>query len=279
MPDIHQNLTRTIDAVFEPITVKQARLHLRVTQGTEKAIDAAGVATSLNGGAETGIPAATHGLSTSGGTAVVVSGTDNFDGKYITTSNTTADIIAIPVAFTAETFAGDEHVHHSGTEDEKIFDLIKSARIYAEQWQNRAYVSQTQVLRMDRFPRSGLAIILPRSPAIAVSSVQYVDSNGDTQTLSTDIYTVDIFSEPARIVEAFNQIWPVTRDVPNAVTVTYTCGYGTTRAAVPNNVKDAMKLLIGHWFENREAVTMLNTIPQELKRAVRSMLDIDKVTF
>ncbi len=279
MPDIKSSHTRTGDPAFEPITVKEARLHLRVTRGTEKALDVAGEATSLNGGAETGLPAAGHGTSQSGGVPVVVSGSDAHDGKFVTTSNTTADIIAIPSAFVAETFAGDEYVHHSGFEDEKIFDLIRSARDYAEQWQGRSYISQTWVLRMDRFPPTRGRILLPRAPAISVTTVQYIDSNGDTQTLSGDIWDVDIFSEPARITETFSQIWPVTRRIPNAVTITYVAGYGTTRAAVPNTVKDAMKLLLSHLFVNREEVTMLNTIPQEIKRGMKALLDIDKVVF
>ena len=84
-------------------------------------------------------------------------------------------------------------------------------------------------------------------------------------------------SKPARIVEAFNQIWPNTRRVPNAVTVTYVAGYGTARTDVPGTIKSAMKLLMGHWFENREEVVLLNTIAQELPRGAKALLDMDGV--
>lgn len=270
------NLTRTVDAAFEPVTMSEARLHLRVCDGTTTKLDVAGVATDLTGGI-VGLPAAAHGLDQAGGTAVVVSGTTSYDGKYVTTSGTTADIIAIPATFVAETFDGSETVNSGGSDDEYIFDLINTSRDYCEKWQNRAYISQTLEMRMDRFPCHSGIIQLPRANALSVTSITYIDSNGDSQTLSTSIYDVDIFSKPARITEAFNQVWPNTRRIVNAVTVTYVAGYGTTRADVLGTIKAAMKLLMGHWFENREEVVLLNTVPQELPRAAKALLNMDGV--
>jgi uncharacterized phiE125 gp8 family phage protein len=270
------NLTRTIDAAFEPVTMSEARLHLRVCDGTTTSLDVGGVAVDAGGGVVT-LPAASHGLSQSGGTSIVVSGTDSYDGKYVTTSATTADVIAIPATYVAETFDGSETVNSGGSDDKYIYDLINTSRVYCEKWQNRAYISQTLEMRMDCFPRHGGVIQLPRANALSVSSISYVDSNGDDQTLSTDIYDVDIYSKPARITESYGQVWPNTRRVVNAVTVTYVAGYGTTREDVPGTIKAAMKLLMAHWFENREEVVLLNTIAQELPMAAKALLNMDGV--
>jgi uncharacterized phiE125 gp8 family phage protein len=81
----------------------------------------------------------------------------------------------------------------------------------------------------------------------------YTDVSGNSTTFSSSDYVVDTYSMPGFIEPAYTKVWPVTRSVSNAVTITYVCGYGAA-SAVPDAVKSAMKLLIGHWYENREAI-------------------------
>jgi uncharacterized phiE125 gp8 family phage protein len=57
--------------------------------------------------------------------------------------------------------------------------------------------------------------------------------------------------------------WPATACYNyGAVQVTFVAGYGNA-AAVPADLKAAIKLLVGHLYENREAVT-LGAMPAEL---------------
>ena len=94
---------------------------------------------------------------------------------------------------------------------------------------------------------------VPRPPFSSLTTLQYVDSNGDTQNVTASDYTVDSSAEPARIYEAYNKTWPTTQVIRNAVTVTYVAGYGSTAAAVPETFVVAIKLLAAHWFRNRES--------------------------
>ena len=74
----------------------------------------------------------------------------------------------------------------------------------------------------------------------------------------TDISTQD---SPARIKPAYGLVWPSTRsDKYNAVTVTFTCGYGAA-AAVPTTIKQAILMLINHWFDNPGAVSPITLSP------------------
>ena len=140
-------------------------------------------------------------------------------------------------------------------EDATIDDLIRVARDLVEHDTGRALITQTWVLRLDAFPDT---IELPRPPLQSVTSVEYVDTAGDTQTLTADTdYTVDKYPCLGRIVPAYAQSWPTTRDVVNAVVVTYVAGYGDNARDVPQPLQQAMKLLIGEGFENREAATVL----------------------
>lgn len=266
-------LVLTTGPVAEPVTLYDARLHLRVTDGSELQLDAGGVASTLDGGAQTGLPSAGHGLSAAGGTRVIVSGTDGKDGIYTTTSETTADIIAITKAYVAETFDGDEYVHTGGAEDEKIFALITAARVLCEQWQNRAYITQTWTLTMDGF---STPIEPPRPELITVTTLKYVDTAGTQQTWDSGNYTVDIQSTPGRIYPVFSVVWPTARAQRNAVEVIYTAGYGSTRADTPNTVKQAMLLLLAHWFENREEIVLTGK-PETLPQAAEALLMIDRV--
>lgn len=165
-------------------------------------------------------------------------------------------------------------------DDSLISALITAARQKIEIETRRALVTQTQVLRLDGFPKAscgGTAIIVPNPPLQSVSSIVYVDQNGDSTTLSASEYLVDSSDEPGRITPAYNGSWPIAREQINAVTVTYVAGYAvgsgspTDYAAnVPQALKAAIKLLVGHWYENREAVGAVNLKP--LPMAVDSLI-------
>lgn len=146
-------------------------------------------------------------------------------------------------------------------DDQYITSLIKAARQSCEDFCARAFITQTRKTILDSFGTCGIgtynsgyyALRLGRSPVISITSVEYVDTAGATQTLPTSNYQTDIYTEPARIQPAFGLYWPVTRQQMNAVTVTYQAGYGAA-SAVPEAIKQAMKMLISHMYENREIV-------------------------
>jgi uncharacterized phiE125 gp8 family phage protein len=93
------------------------------------------------------------------------------------------------------------------------------------------------------------------SPLIAVTALNYIDVNGDLQTLEPDQYIVDTVNEPARIFPATGTYWPPVLYVPNAVQINFTAGY-TDNASVdliPLSVQTAIMMLVGNFYENREA--------------------------
>jgi len=134
-------------------------------------------------------------------------------------------------------------------------------------------------LILDEFPPDARnctsTIDVPVPPLQSVSSITYLDNNGDSQTLAASKYDVDASSEPGRIAPAFGETWPDTRDVNNAVTVTFIAGY-TTAALVPDTIKHAIKMITGHWYENREEV-VIGVTSKQLERAVTSLLWSERV--
>lgn len=119
--------------------------------------------------------------------------------------------------------------------------LIGAARAQVEEYLGRALLTQTIVYRLDCFPSR--AIRLPRAPLQSVSSIEYVDGDGATQTLSSSLYQVDSSSEPARVLPVYGGYWPVTRPTMNAVTITYVAGW-TAASAVPAPIRQAILMRI-----------------------------------
>lgn len=171
---------------------------------------------------------------------------------------------------TADEAKTHSRIEHSFDDDVYLPALIKAARMYAEDYTDRALITQTWTLKLDRFPCDGM-IVLPRARAIAVSSITYVDADGTSQTLSSSLYQVDASSEPGRVIPAWGESWPDTRTQMNAVTVVYTAGWGAA-SAVPEAVKMAMKFLIAQWYENREPI-VTGTIVSEVPFTVKALLN------
>jgi uncharacterized phiE125 gp8 family phage protein len=114
----------------------------------------------------------------------------------------------------------------SSDDDTLITNLIRAAREYAEDFQNRAYVVRTyELLFDDAIPET---IYPPYPPLVSVSSITYVDTDGVTQTVTASVYDVDTKSEPGRIYEAYGQSWPSSiRAVNNTIAITCVAGYLT----------------------------------------------------
>jgi uncharacterized phiE125 gp8 family phage protein len=160
------------------------------------------------------------------------------------------------------------------TDDALIDAYIKAARHVAENRLGRALITQTWELTLDRFPD---AIELVYPPIIGVTTIKYLEPlAGVSTTLNALSYTVDVKSEPGWIVPAYGYDWPDTRGVINAVTVTYTAGWGAA-ADVPQPIKTWILLQVGHWYENREASVILPTGSVAMLPFVDALLDVYRV--
>lgn len=145
------------------------------------------------------------------------------------------------------------HLRISHTdEDTLITSLIVAARNYVEGIANRPLVQRTYTLKLDRFP-AHYEIILPAGKVSAVSSIAYVDTAGQTQTLSASAYTLEGNRLPGSVVIDPSTIsaWPTTRLYAGlaSVTINYTAGYGATAASVPAALKQAVLMAVGYWYD------------------------------
>lgn len=138
-------------------------------------------------------------------------------------------------------------------DDQQIRDTIKAARVYCENFRRQKFITQTWDLFMDSFPGS---FTLPIGPVQSITGVYYTPDGDSEQTVNSSNYVTDLVSQPARIVLATAGRWPSDSLTPvNGVKVRFVAGYGAA-TAVPDDVKAAIKLLVGHLYENREEVTV-----------------------
>lgn len=127
---------------------------------------------------------------------------------------------------------------------------IAAARADVERFLHRQLMPATWTLYCDGFADS---MSLPHSPVSSVSSVQYLDADGDLQTLAVTIYQTDLISEPARVLLAEDQEWPDTQgNTVHTVRITYVAGY-TDRFAVPAPIRLAILHQASDLYEHREA--------------------------
>jgi len=168
------------------------------------------------------------------------------------------------------------HLRVDVTEDDAtIAAWIIAVRVHVERWLNRRLVSQTWDMTRDGFPVGSREILLPYGPVQSITSISYINTGGTTSTMDSSDYTLDTYSVVPRLYPAFGEIWPATRDIQNAVTIRYVAGFGDA-AAVPENIKIAMKMMIAAMYEYREAMGQIPPL-ENLCPAAESLLWTEKV--
>lgn len=160
----------------------------------------------------------------------------------------------------------------STAEDALITGLIGAATRMAEAYTERQFIAATYTLVQDDFPEYEGSICLPRTPLSSVSSIVYIDSTGSAQTLSTDVYEITSDDHGAKIVLKPGQTWPETQSEKySALTTTFVAGYGSNTTDVPAAARAGILMIVGHLFENREAVSEMNL--KEVPMGAKIVLD------
>lgn len=165
-------------------------------------------------------------------------------------------------------------------DDTYIGALIDAATTWCEDYCDRTFADKQYTVAFDDF--FGTRIELPRPPVRlnAVSSgatvtISYVDTGGTTQTLTwsqsgTQQFRLDRDHVPGLIYPKYLEVWPSVRIDDKSVQITYLAGYGGA-ANVPTPAKHAIKMLVGHWYANRETV-LVGSISKEFEFAASALL-------
>jgi len=161
-------------------------------------------------------------------------------------------------------------------EDDYISGLITTARRLIERHSGRRLITQTWSLYLDAFPDIS-SMRIPCPPLQSITSINYYDADSTEATFSDDDYEVDIYGEPGNVVLKSSKSWPSTtlRKV-NGVIVLYICGYGATAATVPEEYKEAIKILGAELYEHRED-GLTGMIYKTLPWGVKTLIGYDRI--
>src|SRR6056297_1708873 len=134
----------------------------------------------------------------------------------------------------------------------------------------RALVTQRWRTVMPAFPASGHFDLTP-PPVKQITSITYYDADNAEQTLDSNVYRLTVNGEFAGVDLVAGETWPATYARDDAVSVEFDAGYGDAASDVPEGIRLAARLMVGHWYENRMAVTekSMATLPM----GVRALLN------
>jgi uncharacterized phiE125 gp8 family phage protein len=139
-----------------------------------------------------------------------------------------------------------------GQEDDAVLAAyLRSATEAAERYLGMSLITSTWQYSPPGFLwlRCIPAIRLPIAPVQAVTQITYVDQLGDTQVMDPELYLVTGIGDVARISMAPGQSSPSMLHRPEALTITFTAGYGDDWNAVPEPIRTAIGEAVRHLYD------------------------------
>lgn len=160
--------------------------------------------------------------------------------------------------------------------DTVITGLIGAATAHLDGWTGilgRCLCEQTWRQDYDDF-RSCLR--LPLFPVVSITSLKYTDTNGAEQPIASENYTLKNDDLGAYVEFTSSYSFPSLNTESAPVRVAYLAGYadiaGTPKtSSVPDDIKNAIALLVRHWFDNPGAV-VVGVTAQQLPQGVDALL-------
>lgn len=163
--------------------------------------------------------------------------------------------------------------------------LITGSRQLVSQITGRALTTETWKLVLDDWPRSGgrdddwwdgvregaitmldvAEIDIAKAPFLAVTSVELLDESAAATAWAASNYYTSAEHGMGRLIKKRGVVWPTTLRDKAGIVITFTAGYGTNASDVPMALRQAVKDLAGHWYENREAAMEMTLANVPLK--------------
>lgn len=202
-------------------------------------------------------------------------------------------LVAGPASEPVTTAEAKAHLRvTTSTDDSYIATLITVARQNAEKFTRRAFITQTWIMYMDRFPENwlsrhlwegvrdgainqmyeGASIIIPLAPLQSITSIKVYDEDDQSTTMDPTTYQVSAYSGEiapnGRVTPRNGAVWPLATRFVDGVEVTYVAGYGASAASVPSQIKQGMLTEIGSLYENRGDCSSNEMVSNKLARSL-----------
>jgi len=172
----------------------------------------------------------------------------------------TLSLVTAPTALPVSLRALKKHLRVDHVDDDATIDALAHAAAGHLDGHTgilgRALMRQTWLLKAWS-PENG-RLRLPLPPVRSVSSVKYLVDGAET-TLAADSWRLGEDAIGAFVTLEDGYSWPAYDCREDAWRVTFVAGYADTDAEpLPEAVRQAITLLVAHWYENREPVNIGN---------------------
>ncbi|MBV1693727.1 MAG: head-tail connector protein [Hyphomicrobiales bacterium] len=138
-------------------------------------------------------------------------------------------------------------------EDAYIASLITTSRLHIETALDVALMRQQWSLFLDTWP-AARPLTLPLRPVMSLDAVRTFSPSGEPTTYEPDGFELDAVSSPARLYRKPQTRFTGPFRTANAIEIAFTAGFGSIPADVPAPLRQALLLLLAHWYEHREIV-------------------------
>jgi len=128
-------------------------------------------------------------------------------------------------------------------EDDLLAAMLAAARVTVETEIRAALIAQKWRALFDFWPREG--VLLPLRPVLSVEAVRAIDGAGSATVLPPADYELRLPDGTVRLVGR-----PLAAE---RFEIDFTAGYGASGLDVPQPLRQAIRLLVTHWFEHRAA--------------------------
>jgi uncharacterized phiE125 gp8 family phage protein len=151
-------------------------------------------------------------------------------------------------------------------EDGLITTLIGAARLHIEGVTGRALLAQSWRMVRDDWPENR-QVRLPVGPLLSVIAITAYDGEG----MGHAVPLAQFLREPEALVLPASIAGMPTLRERQGIEIDYRAGFGTDPNDVPRDIKQALLVLLGYWFEHRDAVIVAGSgavVPSGFDRLV-----------
>jgi len=168
------------------------------------------------------------------------------------------------------------HLRVTGTDDDALITRLYAVAVASvEQTLCRKLITQTWKAYFDAWPDN--QFIIPFGNLQSVTHIKYTDVDATQSTFSSSYCDVDTVSVPGRILLGYGDAWPTdTLTAVNPIEIQFVTGYGASSTNVPQDIRNAIMLLVGHYYENRE-MYLIGTIGNKIPMSVEFLLNPHRV--
>lgn len=182
-------------------------------------------------------------------------------------------LVTAPAVSPVTLVTAKAHLRVDFTDDDTIIqDYIDAATAVAQEQLGKVIITQTwDEATANPFGK----VYLTKKPFQSLTSITYFDEANTSQTADLADFIV-VANEDFAYVEPVTE-WPRVYDRADAVTFRYVAGFGDAPADVPANIRQAILLLVGQYYEVRE--NLVDSKMQNYPKAFDALIDLSRVAW